>query len=586
MEFRILGPLEVVDGGQPVAVHRGKEQALLAYLLLHANELVPTDRLIDELWGERPPPTVRKNLQNAVSQLRKSLGNGRLVTQPPGYRFRVDPGELDLHRFEQLVAQGRKEGNPELLREALEIWRGEPLANLRDELFVQRAAVLLEEARVAVVEDRIDADLADGCHTQLVPELEQLIAAHPLRERPYGQLMLAFYGAGRQADALEAYQRARKTLNRELGLEPSPQLQELERRILNQDPDLEAAPARPSTAASRARRTPRLRSVIGAALLVSAAVAGALVLTNGGRTSPTVVPNSLVKIDPDTNRVVDVIPVGRQPTFVTVAGPFVWVVNDKDATVTRVDATSGAIRTIGGLKRPTGLAAHGNDVWVSTSTHQQVIRVQASTGKADLRAPLGRTAFMLAVGAGSLWVTEPWTDDLSRPGAVARVDLATGKVVRTFRVALKSTDVTVGAGAVWVTNAGSLARIDLADGSVEQIPVGLSPGPVATGFGSVWFADRVWISNQTVDIYNSIWRFDPATRRAVTVTVGRAPFAIAVGRDAVWVTNRGDGTVMRIDPRTNKVVKTIRLRYKPQGIAAGAGAIWVAVGQGDLPLPF
>ncbi len=183
MEFRILGPLEVLDDeGRPIPIHRGKEQALLAYLLLHRNELVASERLIDELWAERPPATAPKILQNAVSQLRKALGEGRLATRPPGYVLRLEPGELDLDRFERLAAEGRKTGDAERLREALAVWRGEPLANLRDELFAQRAALNLEEQRLAVLEDRIEADLAAGRHGELVSELEEL--ARRKRSRP------------------------------------------------------------------------------------------------------------------------------------------------------------------------------------------------------------------------------------------------------------------------------------------------------------------------------------------------------------------------------------------------------------------
>ena len=162
MEFRILGPLEVVEDGRPVSIRRGKEQALLAYLLLHANEVVPSGRLIDVLWDERPPPTASKILQNAVSHLRKELGDGRLLTRDPGYVLRVEKDELDLQRFEQLAKEGRGE-------EALALWRGPALLNLRDERFADDARRRLEEQRLAVLEDRIERDLAAGRHAELVP---------------------------------------------------------------------------------------------------------------------------------------------------------------------------------------------------------------------------------------------------------------------------------------------------------------------------------------------------------------------------------------------------------------------------------
>ena len=299
-------------------LQRGKQLALLAYLLLHPNELVSTDRLIDALWGERPPPTAAKILQNAVSQLRRVLGEDRLLTQPPGYRFRLEPGELDLHRFEQLAQEGRAKHDAQVLRDALAIWRGEPLSNLRDEPFAQHAARQLEEARLSVLEDRIDADLAAGRDAVLVPELEQLIAREPLRERPYGQLMLALYRDGRQAEALETYQRARKMLSEEVGLQPGPQLQELERRMLNQDPALAAG--RASSAVRATQRHRRRFLLAGAGVVGVAALAVGLVLTGRDAKSPVVIPDSVVKIDPKTNKVVDVIRVGRLPVAVGSGG--------------------------------------------------------------------------------------------------------------------------------------------------------------------------------------------------------------------------------------------------------------------------
>ena len=206
MEFLILGPLEVVEDGRPISIRRGKEQALLAYLLLHANEVAPSGTLIDVLWDERPPPTASKILQNGVSHLRKQLGNSRLETRDPGYLLRVEKDELDLERFERLAREGRE-------TEALALWRGTPLLDLHDERFADEARRRLEEQRLAVIEDRVDADLAAGRHADLIPELEALVSANPLRERPVAQLMLALYRAGRQSDALETYQRARRRLS-------------------------------------------------------------------------------------------------------------------------------------------------------------------------------------------------------------------------------------------------------------------------------------------------------------------------------------------------------------------------------------
>jgi DNA-binding SARP family transcriptional activator len=246
MEYRILGPLEVWHQGGEVSLGGPKPRALLAVLLLHANEVVSADRLIDELWGEDTPEGARAALQVNVARLRKALPEEVLATRAPGYVIRVEQDALDLHRFEHLVEEGRGllaaglAGDASVrLGEALSLWRGAALADFTYEDFAQAAIGRLEEIRLATLELRIDADLALGRHHELVGELEALVADHPLRERQRMQLMTALYRAGRQAEALDAYQRARGTLGDELGIDPSPALQELELAILAQDPTLD-----------------------------------------------------------------------------------------------------------------------------------------------------------------------------------------------------------------------------------------------------------------------------------------------------------------------------------------------------------
>ena len=247
MEFRILGPLEVADGDRAVPLAGAKQRALLAVLLLSANEVVSSDRLIDDLWGEQSPESGRAALQVRVSQLRKALGTagGAILTRAPGYVLRLGRDEFDLHRFERLVGEAES-AEPAAaatkLREALALWRGPGLADLAYESFAQPAVRRLEELRLSALEKRIDADLALGRDADVVAELETLVADHPLRERLRAQLMLAMYRCGRQADALAAYQSARGVLVEQLGIEPSPPLRELEQAILRQDPALELAP--------------------------------------------------------------------------------------------------------------------------------------------------------------------------------------------------------------------------------------------------------------------------------------------------------------------------------------------------------
>jgi DNA-binding SARP family transcriptional activator len=249
MEFRILGPLEVWDEGGEVSLGGRKPRALLAVLLLHPNEVVPAERLIDELWGEDSPERAAAALRVNVSRLRKALPQDVLTTRSPGYVVRVEPEELDLHRFERLVDEGRSLLDRGLaadaakrLHDALSLWRGPGLADFAYESFAQAPVARLEEIRLAALELRVDADLALGRHQELVGELEALVAEHPLRERVRGCLMTALYRSGRQAEALAVYKDARRALVDGLGVDPSPALQELERAILRQDRALEAPP--------------------------------------------------------------------------------------------------------------------------------------------------------------------------------------------------------------------------------------------------------------------------------------------------------------------------------------------------------
>jgi DNA-binding SARP family transcriptional activator/WD40 repeat protein len=249
LEFRLLGPLEVRNGDAVVPVGGGKQRLLLALLLLHANEVVLRDRLIDSLWGDGPIENAGHRLEMQISRLRKMLDLAEvLVARPGGYTIEVDPLRIDAHRFELLVDEGRRasaSGRPAdaaaALRRALGLWRGGALADFADQSFARLEADRLDELRLAAVEDRVDADLALGEHHAVVAELEALSGRNPVRERLHGQLMLALYRSGRQADALAAYQNARRVLAQELGIDPSRRLRELERAILEQDPALEPA---------------------------------------------------------------------------------------------------------------------------------------------------------------------------------------------------------------------------------------------------------------------------------------------------------------------------------------------------------
>jgi DNA-binding SARP family transcriptional activator/tetratricopeptide (TPR) repeat protein len=262
MEVRLLGSLELAEDGLPVAVGGVRQRAVLALLVLHANQVVPAERLLVELWGEDAPPTAVNALQAAVSRLRRALPQGRLITRPVGYLFRAAPHEVDVGRFEQLLASGREvlargaaADAAGMLRRALALWRGPALADFRFDPFAQTEIARLEELHLDCIEERIEADLALGAAGELVGELQRLTAEQPLRERLRGQLMLALYRSDRQADALAVYRDLRDLFAEELGLEPAPALRQLEAAILRQDPAV-ATPLAPSASAPAPVRKP------------------------------------------------------------------------------------------------------------------------------------------------------------------------------------------------------------------------------------------------------------------------------------------------------------------------------------------
>jgi len=259
MRVRILGPFHLEDGGRQITIGGVRQRAVLADLVLHANEVVPSEQLLVELWGEDSPPSAANALQAAISRLRRVLPAGRLITTAPGYTLRVFPAELDVAQFGQLVFEGRDAlaaGSAaeavQLLDQAMTLWRGPPLTDFRYEPFAQADIARLEELRLACLEERNEASLALGSAGALTAELGRMVTDHPLRERLRGQLMLALYRSGRQSEALEAYRQFRGTLMEELGLEPSSALRELQAAILRHDPVLAPGPA--TSGAPQARR--------------------------------------------------------------------------------------------------------------------------------------------------------------------------------------------------------------------------------------------------------------------------------------------------------------------------------------------
>ncbi len=369
MDFRILGPIEVWADGRPVALGGGQQRSVLALLVLDANRVVSSDRLIEQLWDGHPPATAATALQGHISALRKALGPDVIATRRPGYLIALDSEQTDLGRFERLRGEARRalergdaDAGAEKLREALALWRGEAFADIGLEPSIQGEAARLEDLRLAALEDRIDAELAVGRSADLVDELERLVAANPLREHFWAQLMLALYRAGRQADALDAYRRARTTLVAELGLEPGPALRELERQMLAQDPALDPDPQRLARARAPA---PRRRAIwlAAGALALCAAIAVAVLLT--GSDSPPIPGNSVTAIDPADNSIVKSIRLDPTPGPLAAGTGGLWVLSRGSWTMARIDPrTRRLVRSFGLGDTPDNVAVAG-EVWVS-----------------------------------------------------------------------------------------------------------------------------------------------------------------------------------------------------------------------------
>jgi YVTN family beta-propeller protein len=588
IEFRILGPLEVEDEGRLVPLGGTKQRAVLTILLLHRGEVVSVDRLVDELWGEQPPDTATKTVQVYVSRLRKELGEGVVLTRGGGYLLDIEPAQLDAERFERLTADGRdalERGDAprasELIRRALDLWRGPPLAELAYEPFAQSHVARLEELRLVALERRVEANLALGNHAALIPELETLVREHPARERLRAQLILALYRSGRQTDALASYRDARRALVEELGLEPSRELQELERAILAQDPAIDApARARPLRGAPQARRGGVLVG-LGGGLLLAAALAAVFA---GGEDEPSPVratANSLAVIDPESNRIVATVPTGIQPADVAAGAGHIWVANRADDTVTQIDPRRRAV--VSTTTAPgvivAGLAVDDRDVWIGDARRFSLVQldptfrsVERSIRLASEVESQGDSApNTVAVGYGSVWAGSSY-------GAIARLDPDT-REVDNISVGNGPSAIATGAGGVWVTDDtdNTLTRIDPASANAVTgtTPVGRGPAAVATGGGAVWVAN-------TQD--DTVARVDPdRTTVTDTIRVGRRPTGVAVGEGAVWVANSLSGTVSRIDPKTGDVEATIEIGEAPQGITVANGLVWVSVQQRAAP---
>lgn len=575
MEFAILGPLEVRRDGRAAALGGPKQRALLAILLLHANEVVSRDRLIEGLWDERPPAAAQRSIDSYVSRLRTQLGKDRVMSRPPGYALRVEPGELDLERFELRVeaactasSAGDPAGAVKGLAAALALWRGPALADLTFEPFARVEVERLEDRRLLAVEELNDARLALGQDAELVAELRRLVREHPFREPMLAQLMLALYRAGRQADALAAFQRGRRQLAEELGLDPGLPLRDLERRILEQDPALDA----PRNALARARSTTgrsRLFAALGV-LGVAAVAATAILLTarGGERAEPTARSNEIVGLRTSDATQAAAVELAGAPSALGADGTSLWVADADAGTVSRIDLTARAlVDRVPVGESPGTLAVGGGSVWVASVPGAKVSRIDPATATVTQPIGLGGARVAdLAYGAHGVWVADT-TDN-----TLIELDPETGGARRTLTVDLRPTALAVSAEAIWVADydAQAVAEIDPVSGqTVAAVTVGKGPSALAIADGAVWVANA---------LDSTVSRIDPRRGSVVaTIPVGSGPSALAFTPGSVWVANQYSSSVSRIDVRRNAVVRTILVGGQPTTLATTKGRLWVGI---------
>jgi DNA-binding SARP family transcriptional activator/ABC-type transport system substrate-binding protein len=624
IEFRVLGPLEVLKDGQRVPLGGAKQRATLAMLLLHRNEVVSRDRLIDGLWADAPPPSAAHTVEVYVSRLRAALrsdGEGsRIVARAPGYLLRVEPGELDLDRFKALSSesgQAMSAGDPpaasSALRDALELFGGAPLEDLAYAPFAQDELGWLQELQTTALEQRIDADLACGRHAELIGELESLVARHPLRERFWGQLMLALCRSGRQGDALAAFERARRTLVEELGIDPGPALAELQQRILRQDPEL--APAvdrfaaasvrRPASTGAGAQLDSRFRrpdvgrakslppvargdaapsllrrrrvSVAAAAGLaaVLAAVLSAVVLRDERPTRAEARPG-VNFLDAGTGAVVGHLPPHVSSILEYVDGIF-WELTGSETTasvsIRALDART--YRTLREFPSPVEdvgyFAVDGDDLWVTDYREPVLLRIDARTGRVAQRIRLAhRTAEprdgssygakKLVVAEGFIWV--------GRSGEVVQVDPNAGKVVRRFPLPYQW-GMAFEEGKVWVVTKDGVTWIDpRTHQRGPTTPIGGADDVIA-GAGFAWATDELGTVYK-IGLDGRVL----ASYRTSDGVVGDTRLDLDGG--TVWEGNEETGTVTAIDAVTGSR-RRYRFSHAIGDLAAGAGVVAVPV---------
>jgi ABC-type transport system substrate-binding protein/DNA-binding beta-propeller fold protein YncE len=455
-------------------------------------------------------------------------------------------------------------------RDALALWRGEPLCDLADEPFAPSEIRRLVELRLRAAELAIDADLEAGRHDDVIGELDALVAAHPLRERLHAQRMLALYRAGRQSEALEAYGDARAALVGEIGVEPGAELQRLQEAILAHDPALELRAAAGDTPETAPRPPPHrssTRILIGAAAIFLAGVlAFGVIRVLGPGALAGIHEDHVGRIDPESGRITAEYAVGHSPGAMTSGGGSVWVANRLDGTVSRIDRKRDELVAISVGGAPSALAFSAGSLWVTDGDSRDVVQVAPGANKVVRRVAVGNAPRSVAAAAGALWVVS------GVDGSVHRIELGgDGEALRSIPIGAIPTAITAGAGALWVSSeeSGTVTRIEPRTGAiVSTINVGHGPGALAVGEGAVWVVNRY---------DGTLSRIDP-TRNAVSgsVGIGDDPTAVTVGGGSVWVAGGEAGTVARVDPDGPRLLERRKTGSSPSAMAFAGGALWTA----------
>ncbi len=604
MDFRLLGAIEFCADQVPLPIGGPRQRAVLADLALHAGQAVPTVQLIDDLWGEWPPASAAHTLETYISRLRRAMSTSgaSLLTRPAGYLLDVRPGCVDVGRFRDLAAsgsaaleQGKAATAVTLVSSALAMWRGSALADVQGAPFAVLAAQRLEDERLTSVEKLAEARLRLGQHRELVPELEALIAGSPYREAFHAQLMLALYRSGRQAEALAVFRRARELLIGELGIEPGPELRELERAILLQAPELEpagggaarralfsvagGAPNQPSDqhpggpvdppvrVRAHAQRGRALQWTAIAAVLGLAAVFLPILLT-AGPAGGKVLADGVVEVSAAGNGIARSVTLPGPPGAAVSADGSVWVTSPEADVVYRINPVTNWIeQAIPVGADPSAITAAGPDIWVASTLDGTVSRINAAVGQVVQTIAVGTEPTGVAAGGGSIWVADAAADRISALNPVSGLP--------TFEIPLASAPfgIAFGAGSVWVTSpAGdSVTRVDPRTRRPgQQIPVGSGPTAIVFGLGSVWVANG---------LDSTVTRVDPGTDAvAATIPVGDGPDALAVAGGSVWAAARLSSALTKINAGTDTPQSPIPVGGAPVGLAATSGGVWAAVG--------